>query len=132
MQRLIHCSILILLASASAFAEQAIKAQIPFPFHMGGSVLPSGSYTVDTSLAPGVLRFTPANGKPSAVILSHAAQSTTPTQSKLVFNRYGDQYFLSQFWAGDSNTGHELTKSPLEKEAAAAAKRTSTTLVATK
>ena len=132
-KRLIHSSILILLASASAYAEQEIKAQIPFPFHMGASALPSGSYTVDTRVERKVLRFTSADGKSSAVILSHAAQSLlTPTQPKLVFNRYGDEYFLSQVWAGGSNTGHELAASRLEKEVAAAAKRSTTTLVATK
>lgn len=131
-KRLIHSSTLILLAAASAFAEQAIKAQIPFPFHMGGSVLPSGSYTVDNGVAREVLRFKSADGK-STVILSHAVQSTaTPTRTKLVFNRYGDQYFLSQVWAGDGNTGRELPKTRLEKEVATAAKRTTQTLLADK
>lgn len=46
--RLIHSSILVLLVSASASAEQVIRAQVPFPFHIGVSVMPSGSYTVDS------------------------------------------------------------------------------------
>jgi hypothetical protein len=38
---------------------------------------------------------------------------------KLVFNRYGEQYFLSKIWAPFSDTGRELTKSRLEREVAA-------------
>jgi hypothetical protein len=124
---------LILLAAVSAFAQQAIKAQIPFRFHMGGSILPAGSHTVDTAVARGVLRFRLVDGPSSAMTLSNAVQSVTiPTEPKLVFNRYGDQYFLSQVWAGSSNTGRELPKSRLEKEKAAAAKRATETLLATK
>jgi hypothetical protein len=62
-KQLIHSSILILLAAASAFAEQAIKAKIPFPFHLGESILPSGPYTMDSGVTPGVLRFRSADGK---------------------------------------------------------------------
>jgi hypothetical protein len=132
-QRLMYSSTLILFAAASAFAEQAIKAQIPFPFHMGGSIMPEGSYTVDSTVARGVLRFRSADGTSSAMTLSNEVQSVAiPTQPKLVFNRYKDQYFLSQVWAGGSNTGHELLKSHLEKEVAAAAKRTTAILQATK
>jgi hypothetical protein len=38
---------------------------------------------------------------------------------KLVFNRYGDQYFLSKIWTRSSLTGRGLTKSRLEREVAA-------------
>jgi hypothetical protein len=33
----------------------------------------------------------------------------------LVFNRYGDQYFLSQAWWPGDTMGHELVKSDREK-----------------
>jgi hypothetical protein len=42
--RLIQSSILVLLVSVSASAEQVIRAQVPFPFHIGVSVMPSVSY----------------------------------------------------------------------------------------
>jgi hypothetical protein len=131
--RLIHSSILVLLVSASASAEQVIKAQVPFPFHIGVSVMSSGSYTVDSRVASEILRFTSADRKSSAMILFHASQSgLTRTQPKLVFNKYGNEYFLYQVWAGDGNRGHELLKSRAEKEIAATVKRSTTTLVATK
>jgi hypothetical protein len=39
-------------------------------------------------------------------------------KTKLVFNRYGKQYFLSQIWVEGANCGRQLLKSNREKEVA--------------
>jgi hypothetical protein len=49
---------------------------------------------------------------------------------KLVFNRYGDQYFLSKIWAASSDSGRELPKSRLEREVAQRLSEGGTTVVA--
>ena len=51
---------------------------------------------------------------------------------KLVFNRYGDQYFLSKIWAPSSDTGRELPKSRLEREVAQRLSEGGPTVVAAK
>ena len=133
-KRLIHSSVLILLAAASAFAEQPFQAQIPFLFHLGGSVLPSGAYSVyPQGGAHEVVHLRSADGKSSVMMLSHRVESLADAaRAKLVFNRYGDQYFLSQVWPGNSNAGRELPKTRLEEEVAATTKRVTRTLLATK
>ena len=131
-KRLIYSCTLILLAAATAFSQPVIKAQIPFPFYMGKTVLPSGSYTVD-SRTGGTLIFRSADGKTGALILSNTVQSrVSQVPARLVFHRYGSQYFLSQVWTGDSNMGRELPRSPIEKEVAAKTKSDTRTLLATK
>ena len=35
-------------------------------------------------------------------------------QTKLVFQRYGDQYFLSEIWMEGNKVGHQLAKSRRE------------------
>ena len=115
-----------LLAAASMYAQgsQTLTVQIPFGFHAGTSVLPSGEYTVDTAAGPGVVRLRSADAKSSVMILSMATQTlATPTTGKLVFNKYGDEYFLSQIWKAGSNTGNELRKSRREAEVAASTRR---------
>ena len=133
-RRLIHNSVLLLLAAASAFAEQPFQAQIPFSFHLGGSVLPSGAYSVyREGGAREVVHFRSADGKSSVMMFSHGIESLAyATRAKLVFNRYGDQYFLTQVWPGNSNAGRELPKTRLEEEVAATTKRVTRTLLATK
>ena len=44
--------------------------------------------------------------------------SEVQKQSKLVFNRYGDQYFLSQVWMAGSDTGRDLSPSRNERNLA--------------
>lgn len=132
-KHLIPCSVLLLLTAAVAFSQEVITAQIPFQFHIGESVLPSGSYTVDNHMNHSVLLFRSAHGAQAAMIFSNAVQSTgIPSPPKLVFNRYGEQYFLAQVWLGNSGAGRELPRSRHEKELAATTKPTTTTLLATK
>jgi hypothetical protein len=37
------------------------------------------------------------------------------TEGKLIFNRYDDQYYLSEAWWPGYTTGHELVKSDRER-----------------
>jgi len=115
-----------LLAAASLYAQgsQQLNVQIPFGFHVGDTTLPSGEYTVDTDAAQGVVRLRSADSKSSVMILSNSVEThDTPSQGKLVFNRYGEEYFLSQIWKPGNNLGRELRKSHREIEVAASARR---------
>jgi hypothetical protein len=122
-----------LLAAASVYAQgsQKLTVQVPFGFHVGNSMLPSGEYTVSTDVAQGVVRLRSADGKSSVMILSIATQtSATPETGKLVFNKYGDEYFLSQIWKAGNNMGNELRKSRREAEVAAISRRGAQSILA--
>lgn len=115
-----------LLAAASAFAQgpQTLIFPIPFPFHVGASVLPAGDYTVDTNAAPGVIRMRSADCKSAVMIIANAVEAqAAATRGKLVFNKYGDEYFLSQLWKPGSNVGKQLPQTRREIELAAAVRR---------
>ena len=133
-KRLIYSFAATLFAAASLYAEPPIRAQIPFPFHVGGSVLPAGVYTTDMSIRSGVvLMLRSADSKSSAVVLTNGVLATGESnQPRFVFQRYGDEYFLYQVWTGQSGVGHQLAKSRLEIEVEARAKRGIQTILATK
>jgi hypothetical protein len=40
----------------------------------------------------------------------------TTSRAKLVFHRYGDQYFLYQVWAAGATSGRQFPKSRSERE----------------
>ena len=125
---------LALLAAASVYAQgsQKLNVQVPFDFHLGNSMLPSGEYTVDEA-ATGVVRLRSANSKSAAMIITIPVQTfDTPSQGKLVFNKYGDEYFLSQIWQAGVNAGRELPKSRREIEVAATARRGTEAIMARK
>jgi hypothetical protein len=111
-------------ATQVARAEQSMVVKIPFAFTAGEVTLPAGEYrvqTLDNNSAVILIRCSDASQ--SAMVLSNAAQAKEPlAQSKLVFQRYNDRYFLSQVWKAGSIRGRQLWKSRAEKEIAQSAR----------
>jgi Tfp pilus assembly protein PilW len=107
-----------------AQAQQAVAVNIPFNFVAGNTQLPAGEYTVTVSSPThSVILISLKDAKASTFINTNAAVSSTPqTESKLIFNRYGDRYFLAQVWEQGYAQGRQLLKSAREKEVAQTAK----------
>ncbi|MGH9844512.1 MAG: hypothetical protein ACREEM_37800 [Blastocatellia bacterium] len=113
-------SLAVALAAVAVYANPAsspLKANIPFDFSVGDKTLPAGAYTVTPLTMPGVLRIRSEDGRGRVLVQTQGLQARPDQdQTKLVFRRYGDQYFLAQVWtAGDSNV-RELQKSRTERE----------------
>jgi hypothetical protein len=103
---------------AYAQTPSRLKAHIPFNFLVGSRPLPAGDYFVKPMTQEAIL-VQSVDNRSSAVVLTTAVQAkTTPEVGKLVFNQYGDQYFLSQIWTSEASTGRELFKSRMEREIA--------------
>ena len=129
------CVLSLIVAAQVARADEPMLVNIPFAFVAGSVTLPAGEYRVqklDRNSAVVLIRCSDASK--TAMVLSHAAQAKDiQTQSKLIFKRYDNRYFLSQVWSEGSNRGRELIKSQAEKEAAQSARLETTgevTLVA--
>jgi hypothetical protein len=113
-----------LLVFASIVATQVVRADepmlvnIPFAFVAGNATLPAGEYRVERLHGnSAVVLIRCSDTSAAAVVLSNATQAKeTPTQSKLIFKRYDNRYFLSQVWSAGSIRGRELLKSRAEKE----------------
>ncbi len=115
----------VLLATVSAYAQSAkLKADVPFEFVVAGRTMPNGEYTIQTlDAVDHALSISGESQKPS-IFLAHSCVSTKPVQTKLVFRRYGDQYFLSEIWTAGNEAGYQLSKSRREAEAEMARKDT--------
>ncbi|MGH9544429.1 MAG: hypothetical protein ACRD23_04360 [Terriglobales bacterium] len=111
----------LLLATASAYAQTGVvKANVPFNFIVNKTELPAGEYMVQNlGLAGSAITIQSTDRKVVKVIVPNACESlTAPMGSKLVFHRYGAQYFLSQIWTEGNSRGKELPRSGREKEVA--------------
>ena len=87
-----------------------VTADVPFDFIVGNKTLPSGEYTV-RSAANNSLKISSRDGESSAMRLSNLAVETSKKRNaRLVFHRYGQQYFLAEVWSGD-HYGRELLQS---------------------
>ncbi len=120
---LVMAAVMALTAMATtrvAQAQNAIAVNVPFDFVAGGKTLPAGEYSVRASGAGNTLILIDRKDTSvSALIITHAVVSRDmQTESKLVFNRYGDRYFLSQVWSEGNSQGRQLLKTAREKEVA--------------
>jgi hypothetical protein len=112
----------LLLVAGSAIAQTVhVRANIPFNFAVGSKTFPAGTYDVGTidHHDSKILLLQARDGDASMMLNSNAAQNLDPAdKTKLVFNQYGNRYFLSQIWVAGETRGHQLPKTSREKEMA--------------
>jgi len=98
-------------ASVSAFGQGLLKRQsfvVPFAFSVGNKVLPAGEYRVSSEAE--IIRIQSKDGKRTIMALPIRTDGTNPVnQAKLTFNRYGNDYQLSQVWLPDG-VGRQLKR----------------------
>ena len=92
-----------------------ISANIPFAFHAGKTALPAGQYVAQKPFETQVQSLVSPNGG-SIAVASMNNMTDTKDQARLVFHRYGSEYFLSEIWNG-KGTGVRLQPSRAEREA---------------
>lgn len=109
---------LVLLAAHDGRAQEPILANIPFAFTVGNMTLPAGEYRVEKlrDSSPALLIQRTDRGASMIVITSAVEVNAPQAQTKLIFNRHGKQYSLSQVWTAGNARGRELPNSRKEKE----------------
>jgi hypothetical protein len=112
--------LLALLATVSAFGQQRMKIDIPFEFSTGSTVMPAGQYTVAQESQSGFTNLACYACKVDVRFQTHQIGSYAARNepSKLVFNKYGDKYFLSSVWMPGRGVGNALPTSKTESETA--------------
>ena len=117
------CAILLVTVVASAQGQtlgSRVKANIPFDFSIGDKKLPSGEYSVGRvrpNFDDVVLSIEDQGGRSKAIRTSIPVITRDITsKGKLVFHRYGDQYFLYQVWPAGATTGRQFVRSRSERE----------------
>ena len=113
--------LLAILAPLSAHAQSGNvqTADIPFSFTVGDKSFPAGRYIVtrvNPASSQAVLAIKSADGRMSKLVLTNDIQAArTSAKAKLVFNHYGERYYLSQVWTPADRTGLQLPKSRSER-----------------
>ena len=108
----------IAVSHGSAQIDQPLVAKIPFNFTVCREELPAGKYTVflASSATSQLLAIRSEDGRSMYIACTQSVNSPkTVTEGMLVFNRYDDQYFLSEAWWPGYTMGHELVKSDRER-----------------
>jgi hypothetical protein len=91
------------------------EVNIPFAFQMGTQTLPAGMYRIDRESGHLVLLRGP--GQAAGFVQTHdAIRSRAANHGTIVFDHYGNKYYLRQIWTAGSTDGLECPKSRAEKE----------------
>ena len=102
--------------AASAQSSNTLYVNVPFGFSVRDKAMPAGEYIVTRSNDSISLMLRRTDGSSNAIVLTRPVESRERQEdSKLVFNRYGDHYFLSQVWTNGDTTGREINRSRQEK-----------------
>ncbi len=126
---LIACALTIgsLASAPSALAQSSTTVavvNIPFAFQTERQTLPAGMYRIDRQ--SGNLLRLEGPGNAGGFVMTHDAIKThPPDHGTIVFDRYGDKYFLHQIWTAGNSTGLECPKSRAEKVGFSGTERTS-------
>ena len=98
-----------------------VSANIPFDFTVGNKEFKAGKYSVDrlsVSHTSDTLIIRSADNREAANFNVNRVSGKGESQARLVFRRYGNQYFLAQIFDGQDREGYGLLKSKAEREAA--------------
>jgi hypothetical protein len=122
---ILHSSLIACALTIGSFAStQSAAAQsptgmadvnIPFAFQATNHTLPAGQYRIEKESDHLILLRGPAKNE-AFVVMNDTTTLRAPNHGKLVFDRYGDKYYLRQIWTAGSSTGLECPKSRAEKE----------------
>jgi len=110
---LVSASILAALAAvpASAQSKETMRIEIPFEFILGEETLRAGVYVIERldPTRPNVLRIKSAEGGKAKNILTQRVEARDVVESaKLLFHRYGEQYYLAEVWMSRALNGQRV------------------------
>jgi len=101
-----------------------LEVNIPFQFHAGNTKLPAGKYRIhmldDSDLT--VMEISSADGSTTALFeVQDAEANAAPAKSELIFNKYGNRYFLAKLFDEGNPSGSQVVESRYEKRISQAA-----------
>jgi hypothetical protein len=127
----LRTSIVAMLLAVAGHAQSTLplNATIPFNFVAGGTTLNAGKYRVEQDTS-GVIQVKSVDGKGHTFLFTVTGRCAGNQEaSRLVFNRYGDTYLLSQIWTRGSNCDRLVPPDARERELAAGRKAADDTII---
>lgn len=118
-------ALVLALAVNLAFGQSSsmTKANVPFAFSIEQNAMEAGQYSI--TITDHVLRIRNDSTNKAVTLMAQTEESAKPQNTRLVFHKYGDSYFLAEVWHSTGQAGAsgiELPASKAEQETRAAYK----------
>jgi hypothetical protein len=98
----------------SAVAQSpSLRAEIPFDFYLGDTLMPAGNYIAKTAENGAVVQISNGDGK-SALAMTLPTYNPQLQTGRFVFHRYNNVYFLAEVHWPDYQTGRGFQPTKLE------------------
>ena len=97
-----------------------VSATIPFDFNVGNKEFKAGKYSIGrlpSARTSEVLMIRGIDNKDVANFNVNTTDGKGEPKARLIFHRYGNQYFLAKVFDAESSQGAALLKSKDEREA---------------
>ncbi len=105
----------LLLTVAAAHAQSAARANVPFAFKVGTTQMPAGTYNIQNELGTNLVMV--RNVQTGTSVVAMGLQKTPSEKTnKLIFHRYGSQYFLTEILGEKGSQGMVFRATRQEKE----------------
>jgi hypothetical protein len=95
--------------------ELAVKVDVPFAFQNGSQHLPAGTYRIDLNSEHMIILRGTAPSAAGVAMTYPAQRSKDLAKGKVVFQRYGDHFYIHEIWLPNSTQGRECATSRAEK-----------------
>jgi hypothetical protein len=105
----------LLLTVAGAHAQTAARAKVPFAFKVGAKQMPAGTYTIRNDAGSSLVTVRNVQTGTSVLTLGRPGSPSKKT-NKLLFHRYGSQYFLTAILGSEGSQGMQFPATKQEKE----------------
>jgi len=95
-------------AVVNAQAPSKVEVNIPFEFSAGNTILPAGAYSIKR-MSGNTVTLRSKDGHSSVILNAPVTQNSSDPDAveRVVFERYGDRYALSQIWL-TADTGRQI------------------------
>jgi hypothetical protein len=115
---LVLVGLMALAAQAQSVRQPQVRADIPFQFQVGNTMLPAGEYMVrlvNPDSDARTLQISRTDGGANAIISMNGAHGSGQGTTKLGFRRYGNQYYFAEVWIDREKDGLRAPKSKAER-----------------
>lgn len=114
--------IIALLSIPAAYAQsgERLRVKIPFDFVVQDRTLAAGDYMLEQGSEPIMLQIKSVRdpGVVVRVVTDSVATNHVSRNSRLIFHKYGSQYFLKEVWQAAAGHGRQIPPSAAEREVA--------------
>jgi hypothetical protein len=128
-------TMVLLMAAGSANAQlgsaEKVRVNVPFDYKVGDATMKAGDCFIQAAGTANALAIR-CEGSETKLALSSSVSGKPASETKLVFHKYGDQYFLAQVWVEGEETGAQLRRTRIENELMSKAQPDSVVILARK